>query len=492
MTAEKQPDSRRQRTRAVLLICIVLLLCGIGAEGYLLIRRAEKAITVMQRDPAEELLAAVHSGDYEGARLIRMTDYPEGTVPAAVAEKLTEEAKIIRDAYFAGQTDADAAKALTIGLMQLGIPAVTEAVQPYSEAIRLREAQLMMIGKADAAFYARDYAEAVAQYRRLPQNDETLRAIYQDRFEESTLRLAAQTAAALCEAESSGDFDTAISLVQNISRLYDKKDAFWTKILEQVKDAKKYAGYLEACRQARICFDAGDYSAAFEALNSPQAVLEDLFRSDRIPGQNSAFSLLAETKACFQEAYFLLRSEQLGKLLEAFELEKAEEIVTEAETLFPDAPETTALCIQLTAAEPKELISLGEPELSDFTQTTDALTGSDGKVYQSDTGNLYCSFDGTLSGRKSCSAVFRPEGGFRRLTLTAVPLSSFDTDTVVLLEVSADNRELETYAVSRENGALHIDLNITGAKKLRLRVRPAGTDEDLRHAGVLIADAVVT
>ena len=53
------------------------------------------------------------------------------------------------------------------------------------------------------------------------------------------------------------------------------------------------------------------------------------------------------------------------------------------------------------------------------------------------------------------------------------------------------SRILETYAVSRKNGVLHIDLDITGAKTLRLRVKPSGTDEDLRNAGVIIADAKV-
>ena len=78
------------------------------------------------------------------------------------------------------------------------------------------------------------------------------------------------------------------------------------------------------------------------------------------------------------------------------------------------------------------------------------------------------------------------------LTLTALPLDTFEKDTLVLLEISSKGRVLETYAVSRANGVLHIDLDITGAEVLRLRVKPSGIDEDLRSASVIIAGAKVT
>ena len=79
MASEKQPDAQAKklrRNRIILLLCLVLLLCGIGAESYLLIQRAENGILTLQRDPAAELLAAVEAGDFDSAHLICITDFP--------------------------------------------------------------------------------------------------------------------------------------------------------------------------------------------------------------------------------------------------------------------------------------------------------------------------------------------------------------------------------------------------------------------------------
>ena len=202
--------------------------------------------------------------------------------------------------------------------------------------------------------------------------------------------------------------------------------------------------------------------------------------------------MIADTQKSYQDAYFRILPVRMRSLLESGQTEQAEQLLHDAETLFPDAPETAALTEQYQQALPKELIAFGEPELNDFTQTDSELTGYNGKTYRSDSGNLYCSYEGTLSGRQSSSAVFHISGGYQRLTLTALPLDSFDDDTTVLLDITADGSVLETYAVSRKLGVLHIDLDITGAEEICLRVKPAEKDGDLRNAGVIIADAVVS
>lgn len=478
MAAEKQPEKQQQKRRMLLLLCIVLLLCGIGAEGYLLIRRAESGIFTIRRDPAAELLEAVQSGDYTGAKIIRLTDFPEGEVPENVTKKLTEQAQAIRDTYFAGQTDAETAKALMQQITDLEIPAATEAVKPLSEEIRLHEMWLALIRKANASYEAGDYAEAFKQYRKLPKDDKSLYPYYKEQEAHASIYLTLQTMEDVADAEKQNDYDTAVSLIENIIRIYGKKVDFWDDELAGIRARQQQYQYSEACRNARIFYDSGEYAAAFDALRSlPDAVRETYPAED--------------TLQSYQDSYFRILPVTVQNLLDAGETEQAEQLAGEAAALFPDAEEIAALQDQIRSAVPQELIAFDEPVLSDFTQSDTALTGSDGKTYQSETGNLYYSYDGAQSGRKNCTAEFRIGGGYGRLTLTAVPQKDFDRDTTVLLEISDGKKELETYAISRKTGALHIDLDITGAERLLLRIRPSAGAEDLRNAGVIIADAIV-
>lgn len=485
MAAAEQPNAKDRRRRTILLLCIVLLIGGIGAEAYLLIRRAENGIHIIQRDPSAELVDAVLSGDYSAASLIRLTDFPDGIVPETVTQKLTEQAQTIRNAYLAEQTDAAAAKNQLQALMNLEIFGLNEVLEPLYEDVRMREAWLLIIKKADAAFAADNYADAYTQYSRIPHDDTALMQMIADNSAQCAAALVKQTVNNANAAVQAHDYDSALKLIEKTIRIYDTPDAVLADCLQTVQAEQQQYQYLQICQKARNCFDSGNYPDAFAAL------------SEDAPEEAAYTELLADTQKSYQAAYFRLLSVQMHKLLNsnsdsaAGSLAQAEQSLSEAETLFPDAPETADLQKQYADALPKELIAFGEPVLNDFTQTDTALTGFNGSSYQSDSGNLYCSYEGTLSGRQSSSAEFQIGGGYRRLTLTALPLDSFEDDMTVLLEISADESILETYAVSRKAGILHIDLDITGTETLRLRVKPAGKDEDLRNAGIIFADAKV-
>ena len=481
MAAELQPDAQTKklrRRRAVLLLCIVLLLGGIGAEGFFLIRRAENSILTVQRDPAGELLDAVQRGDYDSARLIRLTDFPDGDVPERVTEKLKAQAQAIRDAYFAEQTDAESAKALLQTLTDLDIAAVTETAKPLSEDVQLHEMWLKMIQKANASCRSGDYEAALKQYRKIPKKDQSLRRYYETQLAQCKEHLRAETAEQIAAAEAEGDYDTAVSLAEHIRGLDDDNKDQWDETLAGIKARQQQAQYSDACQKARNCYDAGDYAAAFDALRSLPDAVRETYPVD-------------DTLQSYRDSYFRILPVTVGNLLGDGDTAKAEQLAAEAQALFPDAAEPAAMLEQIRLAVPKELIAFGEPALSDFTAADTELTGSDGKTYQSETGNLYCSYDGVLSGRKSCTAEFRIGDGYRRLTLIAVPLKGFDPDATVLLEIGDGRKELKTYAITKKGGALHIDLDISGAESLRLCIQPAAGAEDLRNAGVIIADACV-
>ena len=481
MEAELQPDAQTKklrRRRAVLLLCIVLLLGGIGAEGFFLIRRAENSILTVQRDPAGELLDAVQRGDYDSARLIRLTDFPDGDVPERVTEQLNAQAQAIRDAYFAEQTDAESAKALLQTLIDLDISAVTDTAKPLSEDVQIHEMWLKMIQKANASYEAGDYADAFTLYRKLPTDDKSLYPYYEEQKAHASIYLTLQTMEDVADAEKQNDYDTAISLIENIIRLYGGKGGLWEGVLSDVTQHQQQYQYLEACRNARIFFDSGEFAKAFDALRSLPDAVRETYPVD-------------DTLQSYRDSYFRILPVTVENLLGDGDTAKAEQLAAEAQALFPDAAEPAAMLEQIRLAVPKELIAFGEPALSDFTAADTELTGSDGKTYQSETGNLYCSYDGVLSGRKSCTAEFRIGDGYRRLTLTAVPLKGFDPDATVLLEIGDGRKELKIYAITKKGGALHIDLDISGAETLRLCIKPAAGAEDLRNAGVIIADACV-
>ena len=208
MAAEIQPDAQTKklrRRRAVLLLCIVLLLGGIGAEGFFLIRRAENSILTVQRDPAGELLDAVQRGDYDSARLICLTDFPDGDVPERVTEQLKAQAQAIRDAYFAEQTDAESAKALLQTLIDLDIAAVTETAKPLSEDVQIHEMWLKMIQAANASCKSGDYETALKQYRKIPKKDQSLRRYYETQLAQCEDHLRAETAEQITAAEAARD-----------------------------------------------------------------------------------------------------------------------------------------------------------------------------------------------------------------------------------------------------------------------------------------------
>ena len=471
----KQRSNHRKKNR-FLLCAALLLLCGIGAEGVLLYRRAaqpaESSAAEGQpvRDPAAELTDALRREDYAAAEELLRNDVSGASVPEEAVQLLTDRAKAVCADYDAEKISFTDANTALQAIMKPEIPAVREAVQPMREELRLREAARTCYRKAADLAAAGEYQKAAAQYRLIPKTETALYADAQEQIGICMKRLQAETEAEAEAMIAAGEYDAAAELLQKA--LLDLPEA--QDLQEQLDAAAKKqqaAALHEHLKAARIRFDAKDYPAAFAALRE----LPELPETPHI-------------MQSYQKMYQLRLQTETLALLEAGKLEEAESMIAEAEEILPKRELPAQLRTELAAYMPVQLSALEAGEFADFSLSETALTDAAGTEYPAD-GNLYLTYDGDLTGRQRSSGEFRTNGQYSHLSLTAAPKDDFSAE-FVFLEISGDGKQLETYAVSKENGVLHIDLDITGIQLLRLRVQPY-RQEDLRNSGVILAEGTV-
>lgn len=460
------------------LLCI-LLTVGIAAEGVLLHRRlaaqppAETAETgsVPARDPEQELLDTLRSEDYDTAALLLTTDFADAPIPEDAVSLLQSQADAAYDAYTAGIADADIARTALRCILTTEIAEVGEHVTPLLEKIRLHEAALSCQKTAAAYAAAGDYPKAMAQYAYIPKTEQALYADAQAQIETCAAQYEAETAAAAEEALRTADYEAAEALLKTALQILPESDGLQSQ-LEQITQRQQSAAVHTALQAARQHFDAHDYTEAFAALEA-------------LPDTEEAQHIAASYRAL----YLLRLQTDTLSLLHLGDTDAAAALLAEAEQLCPDAAELAALQTELVSFLPVALPVPEEDDLIDFTRAEAPLKDINGTEYSAAEGNLYCSYDGTLSGRQSSSAEFHIGGGYSLLTLTATPLEQFSADAV-LLEISGDGRQINAYTITRETGALQILLDISGVQTLRIRVLPIGRD-DLRNAGIIIAAANV-
>lgn len=460
------------------LLCI-LLTVGIAAEGILLHRRitaqppADTAETESESvcNPEQELLDTLRSEDYDTAALLLAANYADTPIPEAALSLLQSQADAAYDAYTQGISDAAAAQNTLRRILAAEIAEVSGHVTPLLEKIRLHEAALSCQKTAAAYAAAGDYPKAMAQYALIPKTEQTLYADAQTQIEACAAQYQAETAAAAEEAFRTADYETAETLLKNALQILPESDALQSQ-LEQITQRQQSAAVHTALQAARQHFDAHDYTEAIAALEA-------------LPDTEEAQHIAASYRAL----YLLRLQTDTLSLLHQGDTDAAAALLAEAETLYPDAAEIATLQTELVTYLPVALSALNAGEPIDFSQAESPLRDLRGTEYSAAEGNLYCSYDGTRSGRQSSSAEFDTNGGYSLLTLTAAPLETFSADAV-LLEISGDGRKIEAYTITRETGALPIRLDISGVRTLRIRVLPIGQD-DLRNAGVIIADANV-
>lgn len=464
--------------RTLLSGCIVLLLCGIAAECFLLFLPEAPGSSVQQtlssqaeRDPAKELTDALRQRDYDAAAMLLETDLAEEAPPEEALTLLQEQIAAIRADYAAGSLDGKSAANALRTVEALGISEASEAAASALEQIRLHEAALLCSKNADAYAAAGDYTNAIAQYQRIPRTETELFSAAKAQIAACKAQLVSLTAERAAAALSDTNYESAEQLLRNALETVSEDETL-IALLEKTVSAQKQITQLTALQQARVQFDAGEYTAAFETLST-------------LPESQDS----AQIAGSYRAMYLLHLQTETETLLKSGEAEKAAEMLTEAEELVPDAEILTQLRAEAESYAPVPLGQLEIEDLADFSLAETAMQDCFGTEYSAEDGNLFYSYEGTLTGRQSSSAVFLTDGGYSRLTVKAAPLEDFSAGTV-LLEISADGRMLETYAISRESGVLTVKLDITGAKRIRLRVFPYG-NADLRAAGVLLAEGTV-
>lgn len=465
------------KRRLTLWLLCILLLGGIAAEGALLHRRmsakppADTAESEPVRDPVHELTEALRCADYDTAALLLAADFADTAPPAEAAALLQSQADEAYAAYTAGISEADTALAALRRILAMGLDEVNAYVTPLSEEIRLHEAALSCQKTAAAYASAGDYPKAMAQYALIPKTERTLYAEAQAQIAACAEQLRTETAAAAEEALRTEDYTTAETLLKTAMQYLPEADDLQAQ-LDRITQRKQSAAIHAALLSARRSLDAHDYTEALTALEA-------------LPQTEEAQHIAASYRAL----YLLRLQTDTMTLLHQGDTDAAAALLAEAEQLVPDAAELAVLQAELVTYLPVALSAQETGELIDFVQADSPLTDTHGTEYSAENGNLYCSYDGTLTGRRSSSAEFHINGGYSLLTLTAAPLETFSADAV-LLEISGDGRQIEAYTLTGKTGALPITLNITGVQTLRIRVLPIG-QEDLRSAGVIIAEANV-
>lgn len=489
---KKRSSSQRRRDRKirrVLWISLPVFICCLAAESIILARRFRSAAEMeanpgtavsepVQSEPADPdaaLRKAVTAEDYAAAKQLLDLRDPDTDLPEDIAAALAEKPQKLYNAYQAGERTADDVSSALRSLMLLDIPEVTAAVKPKLEALRMREAAVALQTTAQQFAAAGDYESAIDTYRKIPKSEK-------DIFADAEAQVIAlqgqcrQNALDLAEVAVNSDepdYDAALAALQEALRLLPEDIRLMAETV-RITELRDTVLRTETLRSAALAFADGHYQQAFGTfIGLPESMQED--------------AVLTAAKNSYYSRWLRLVPRRVALLLQRGDYEAAQALADEAEQIAPDAEIIADLRTQLAAYQPCRLSDAENTDLRDFYIAESDLTDCAGKTYPAAEGNLYHSYEGTLTGRKISSADFRTDGQYGVLTVDAIPLSGFDADRTVYIRISGDGRILEQYAVTAESGVLHIRQDISGVNVLSISVVPAGTD-DLRNTGVIFAN----
>ncbi len=489
---KKRSSAQRRRDRKirrVLRISLPVFICCLAAESIILARRYRSAaemegnsdtvvsepVQTEQADPDAALRKAVTAEDYAAAK--QMLDLRDtGTdLPEDIAAALREKPQQLYDAYQAGERTAEDASSAMRSLMLLDIPEVSAAVKPKLEALRVREAAAVLQSTAQQLAAAGDYESAMDTYRKIPKSEKDIFAdaevqmiALQGKCRQNALELAA-----VAVNSANPDYPAALSALQEALRLLPD-DIELTAEAARITELRDAVLRSETLRTAALEFSDGHYQQAFGAfIGLPESMQED--------------AVLTASKNSYYSRWLRLVPRRVTLLLQRGDYEAAQAHADEAEQIAPAAEIIADLRAQLAAYQPCRLSDAENTDMRDFYLAESDLTDCSGKSYPAAEGNLYHSYEETLTGRKISSADFRTGGQYGVLTVDAAPIAGFAADRTVYIRISGDGRLLEQYAVTAKSGVLHIRQDISGITVLSISVVPAGTD-DLRNTGVIFAN----
>lgn len=448
-------------------VCIAVLSCILAAECTMLV--------MQYRSRPHGTLCASGNQRVTDAKAEYLMHSRGSAAPERLTDTLQKELAAAMEAYRAGTASYPETAAEIRSLLALGNATLTgEAERCLAEAEKT-EAARQAFAAAQTAEQNGNDAEAIRQYRLVTNDDPEC---FQKVKQALPLAEARLRDAALAEADS---LDTAADYAAEITGLEQAlavlpDDSEILSAYTQAVTRRTYTVRHSAMRQARISADQGTYSAAFAALAEGISEMPD-------------DPLLQFAQQNLAARYLLFVQEHTVELADQGKTADAAALLAEAESLLPESAALQAVRQTLAAYQPQKLALTEAGEQNEFFRAEQALTDRSGKEYPAD-GNLFCSFDGAMTGRRSSSGTFLLNGQYSLLTLTAAPLASYTAENSVILEIYGDDRLLSSYPFDKDSAALHIRTDITGVQTLRLRVYPIGVP-DLQNAGILIADAAV-
>ncbi len=461
---KKQAPSGRKNAGSV---CIAVLLCVLAAECVLLVQQ--------HRDRPFGALRAVQTERITDPKTVYLTHFRGDAPNAQILDALLAETDKLYADYCAGRTSYAKAAAKLRSMKTLGAEDVTARAEKHLAAMEKTEASRQALAAAQKVEQSGDDAGAIRQYRLVTQADAEAYRTAKDALSAAENRLRTKALADAAEAAAAAEYDTALDvLTQALTVL--PGDETLTAAQHQTADRRALTVRHTAMQRARIAADQNQYPEAFAALNG---ALEAL------PGD----TLLEFVRQNLTARYLQFVPEQAVTLADQGKTEQADALLKEAQALFPDTPQLQTLRQTLDGYKPQKLSLMQNGELVEFYKAEEQLTDRRGSTYPAD-GNLYYSYDGAQTGRRSSSGEFQLDGQYSLLTLTAAPLQSYTAENSVILEIYGDGKLLRSFPFDRDTAALHVQADVSGVRTLRLRVYPISAP-DLEHAGILIADAAV-
>ena len=459
---KKQTPSGRRTAGSV---CIAVLLCILAAECVLLVKQ--------HRDRPFGALRAVQNERITDPKTVYLTHFRGDTAKAQILEALLAETDKLYADYSAGRTSYAEAAAEIRSMESLGAENVTARADKYLAAMEKTEASRQALAAAQKAEQSGDDAGAIRQYRLVTQADAEAYRTAKDALSAAEERLRTQ---ALADAAEAGDdYDTGLAALEKALDVLPGDEAL-TAAQHQTAERRAVTVRHTAMQRARTAADQNQYPDAFAALdNALNTLPED--------------PLLTFARQNLAARYLQYVPEQAVRLAGQSKTADAEALLKEAQSLFPDAPQLQTLRQTLDGYKPQKLSMMQTGEFVEFYRAEETLTDRRGSTYPAD-GNLYYSYDGAQTGRRSSGGEFQLNGQYSLLTLTAAPLKSYTAENSVILEIYGDGKLLRSFPFDRNAAALHVSADVSGVRTLRLRVYPIGAP-DLEHAGILIADGAV-
>lgn len=439
---KKKPISKGK----IILFCIIGVVLAVGIAATVLIFR-------WYNSAEQQILRAFDAGDYDSAVII-MEENSSAKKSKEVINQLKERIANIQDGfvnstieYSSAMMELDTIKKLKVK----GVSAELDAVRSYIDDLNESRTNF---ATAESFYTTGDYAEAIANYRLVIEDDSNYTAAVEkladavNKYQEAILEKANEYAVAELYTDAVALLNEALEIIPNDTKITEQ-----IRIYEKDNDEKLKA---DALKSAAAYANNGDYLNAFKSL------------IDTMNSQATDAELVSAYNS-YCDAYIAQVVADANAKIEGKDFDGALAVLNAAQKNLPDNESIGKLISEAKAKRPISITSL-KPVVVDNWGEWNTADAKDtfGNDYSTACNYMKLTCNWVAYNH---NAEYRLYEKYSTLTGAIVPHSDSDKDRISYLQIYVDDVLVYTSDdINRKTDPINFSIDVSGADYVKINV----------------------